>query len=241
MKGDYPDVVERRKLLKRLFRGGLETWEKMFRKELGIEITEWSNEWGRVVEIFARRHAHVHQGGIVDAEYRKTTGSNEITGMPLLLSVSYLDEANDILTGLTFGALLATWSAVKPATRDPAAKVLGQFVHDALSDGCFHLVEQLASIIESNANEVDERAQAKVNRLLALEARLGAAAITDEVDAWDTSDLPPQYKLARLILSREDEDARPLFEELRTEGVLGEVDVSTWVIFRRWRDEGGLT
>ena len=240
MKGIYPDAVERRKFLGKLFRGGLEKWEVTLRGEFGIEIRDWSNEWDRIVEIFARRHAHVHQGGLVDTDYRKTTGSSEMIGMPLFLSVDYLNEANDILTGLTFGALYATWSEVKPSIRYPAAMVLDQFVHDALIDGCCHLVEQLASIIESNSNEIEVRARAKVNRLLALDARLGSAAIENEIDIWDTSELPPSYELARLILRGRDDEARLLFEELRVEGVFSEIDIATWVIFKRWRDEGNL-
>lgn len=240
MKGIYFDAVERRKFLGQLFRGGLEKWEVTFRRDLGIEIRDWSNEWDRIVEIFARRHAHVHQGGVVDTDYRKTTGSSEVIGMPLFLSVDYLNEANDILTALTFGALYATWSEVKPSIRYPVAKVLDQFVHDALIDGCFYLVEQLASIIERNSDEDDVRARVKVNRLLALQARLGSAAIEDEVDAWDTSELPPPYELARLILRGRDDEARLLFEKLRVEGVFSDIDIATWVIFKRWRDEGSL-
>ena len=110
IKGFCPDPVERRKFLGQLFRGGLDTWETSFRKELGVEIRDWSNEWNRITEIFARRNAHVHQGGTVDETYRRTSGSSEMIGMPLLLSSDYLNEANDILTGFTFGALYATWS-----------------------------------------------------------------------------------------------------------------------------------
>ncbi len=171
MKGIHPDPGKRREFLGQLFRGGLETWEKTFRKELSLEIRDWSTEWDRITEIFARRHAHVHQGGVVDATYRKIARSDELIGMPLLLSADYLNEANDVLTGLTFGALYATWSEVKPSIRHHAATMLDQFVHDALIEGCFYLVEELSSIIEKNSNEEDVRLRAKVNRLLALEAR----------------------------------------------------------------------
>ena len=238
IKGICPDPVERRKFLGQLFRGGLDTWETSFRKELGVEIRDWSNEWNRITEIFARRHAHVHQGGTVDETYRKTTGSSEMIGMPLLLSSDYLNEANDVLTGFTFGALYATWSVAKPSVRYHAAKIFDQYVHGALVDGCLYLVEQLASIVERSSDEDDVRLRAKVNRMLALEAREGSAAILDEAKSWDTSELAPPYKLARLILLRQDDDARELFEELRVNGVLGDVEVATWVIFKRWREEG---
>jgi hypothetical protein len=241
IKGICPDPIERRKLLGQLFRGGLDTWEAAFRRELGVEIRDWSNEWNRITEIFARRHAHVHQGGVVDETYRKTTGSGEVMGMLLLLSSDYLNQANDILTGFTFGALYATWSEAKPSIRYHAAKIFEQYVHDALIDVCFYLVEQLAAIIERSSNEDDVRLRAKVNRLLALEARLGSTAIEDEVGAWNTSELAPPYKLARLIFLRQDDHARRLFEELRDNGVLGDAEVATWVIFKRWREEGNLT
>jgi hypothetical protein len=158
--------------------------------------------------------------------------------MPLLLSTDYLNEANDILAGLAIGALYATWSDAKPSIRYQAAKMLDQCVHDALIDGCFYLVEQLAAIIEGNSNEDDVRWRAKVNRLLALEARAGSTAIEDEVDDWDTSELPLAYKLARLILHRQDYEARVLFDELRVGGVISDIDVAKWVIFKRWREEG---
>jgi hypothetical protein len=105
IKGTHPDPVKRRAFLGQLFRGGLGAWENPFRTKLGIEIRDWSNEWERITEIFARRHAHVHQGGVVDAAYREITGSSEMIGMPLLLSTDYLNEANDILTALAIGAL----------------------------------------------------------------------------------------------------------------------------------------
>jgi len=82
------------------------------------------------------------------------------------------------------------------------------------------------------------RWRAKVNRLLALEARAGSTAIEDEIDDWDTSELPLPYKLARLILRRQDYEARALFDELRVGGVISDIDVATWVIFKRWREEG---
>jgi hypothetical protein len=240
IKGHLFDEAQRRKLLERLFRGGLEKWEDTFRKELGIEIRGWSNEWDRVVEIFARRHTFVHQGGITDAAYRKSTGSKEMIGMPLFLSDAYLNDAIDILTGLTIGALFATWSEARPSVRHPLATVLSQFVHDVLSDGCFHLVEQISTIVEINSIEDYERAQARVNRLLALEGRLGIVAIEDEVGDWNTSELSPLYELARLILGRQDDKARPLFDRLRVAGDLRDSDIATWVIFRRWREDGSI-
>ena len=241
MKSNNPPEAERRRLLSRLFRGGLDKWEVTFRDELGLELRSWSNEWDRVVEIFARRHAHVHQGGFVDAAYRTTTGSIEPIGMPLFLQVDYLNEAIDVLTGFSFGALLGTWSDAKPAIRVPVAGVLGQYVHDPLRDGCFLLVEQMTSIVEANAVNDAERAQAKVNRMLALEGRLGADAIAAELDNWDTSELTRDYELARLILSGRDGEARPLFDALRASGELSDKDVSTWSRFRRWRDDGTVS
>jgi hypothetical protein len=162
-------------------------------------------------------------------------------GMPLLLSSDYLNEANDILTGFTFGALYATWREAKPSVRYHAAKIFDQYIHGALIDGCFYLVEQLASIVERSSDEDDVRFRAKVNRMLALEEREGSAAIEDEAKSWDTSELAPPYKLARLILLRQDDDARQVFEELRANGVLGDVEVASWVIFKRWREEDNCT
>jgi len=41
-----------------------------------------------------------------------------------------------------------------------------------------------------------------------------------------------------LILRRQDYEARALFDELRVGGVISDIDVATWVIFKRWREEG---
>lgn len=58
--------------------------------------------------------------------------------------------------------------------------------------------------------------------------------------AWDTGGLPPVFRLAQLILLDHDAAGLQLLAELRGEGVLGAVEISTWRLFQRWRDQGLL-
>jgi hypothetical protein len=224
----------------KLFGGGLQHWSTRINSQFGLDMETWTDDWSAVTEIFARRHAHVHQGGFVDRSYRDKTGSKEPIGMPLSVTTEYLSEAIDLLSGFCLGALARTWLEVKPELGEAVSGVFSDYVHDLLVSGCNRFVERITSLIpEYNSNEL-ELARSKVNRLLALESRLGSDAIREEAAAWLTDELPEPYRLARLILLKRDDEAMHKYVSIRASGEISPDEVRTWVLFRRWRDAGIL-
>jgi hypothetical protein len=79
-----------------------------------------------------------------------------------------------------------------------------------------------------------------VNRWLATEMGHGHEAIRPEVEAWDTTGLPPEYSLARFVLLREDKQALALLDRLLATGDITQADVDSWPLFDRLRDQGRL-
>ncbi|MEV4515167.1 hypothetical protein AB0K00_40190 [Dactylosporangium sp. NPDC049525] len=69
---------------------------------------------------------------------------------------------------------------------------------------------------------------------------MGPDAIHDQVEEWDTTGLPPTFRLAREILLRHDDHAVCLTGDLITDGTLTSADVGSWPLFDRLHSQGLL-
>lgn len=220
--------------VRRLFGGGIEDWATKLQTRHNLDIKTSSSSWSAVVEIFARRHLHIHQGGFVDAGYRGSTGSSEPDGMPLILTPEYLDSAIDLLSGLAMTVLVEAWTSLIPDLGSAISSVVFDTENGLLHQGCFVLVEDQSRLVERFDKTGRWKNMAKVNRLLAERARLGDKYIASEASAWDRADLHEEFQLARLILLGQNVEARRLFDQLRESDEITDHEVETWFLFKDW-------
>ncbi len=73
--------------------GGFDEIVKYYKKYLSIDIMPPGSKLENVREIHARRHIHVHNGGLVDEKYTHEYGSKEPIGSVLQISEQYLRAA----------------------------------------------------------------------------------------------------------------------------------------------------
>jgi hypothetical protein len=160
--------------------------------------------------------------------------------MPLVLDSAYLYESIDLLAGFLTGLAFQVWLKLRPELEVTLAGIISNSIHDLARDGCYRYSEQLSRLVEAHHQTLETVALAKVNRLLATQARLGPEAVAEEALNWDTAALADVYALARLILLRDDTNAKELFRRVRLASEVTNAEVRSWLIFRRWRDDGTL-
>jgi hypothetical protein len=109
---------------------------------------------------------------------------------------------------------------------------------ESLRAGRWRQAEGLGRLQEAFAGDPEGVAAAKVNRWLALDQGRGSEAIRDQVQAWDASDLPSRFEMARQLLLRNDDQGMRLLRDLVADGSVTPIDLATWPLFDRLRDEG---
>jgi hypothetical protein len=113
-------------------------------------------------------------------------------------------------------------------------------IWESLRVGRWRQAEGLGRLQEAFASDPEGVAAAKVNQWLALDQGLGGEAIRNQVQAWDASDLPTRFEMARQLLLRNDDQGMRLLRDLVADGSVKPIDLATWPLFDRLRDEGRL-
>ena len=219
--------------VRRLTRGSIEDWVPRVREDLGVDLPAASCDWDSVREIWARRHALVHNRGIADAMYVARILS-AVEGTTLEVDGEYLRNAIDLLCGFVLGVILTVWATLP----DRGAFVI-QFTHmyAAAAEAEFRwpLAENLHVIAARAERDVAFAAANQVNAWLARTHWRAPDSVLDAVRAWRTDELPRRFTVARLILLGECDAAIRLLPDALQHGDLTKDNLITWPLFDRLR------
>ncbi|WP_155546481.1 hypothetical protein [Amycolatopsis camponoti] len=224
--------------VRKLMGGGLQTWRSNLNSLLGVDVTAGSADWPGVVELFERRHLLVHREGLVDHRYRTRVSDAPPAGSSLEPTSVYMHQVIDLCETVTVGLIGQLLARRRPELTDQLVGIAAAWAEEAVAEGAWLRAEGyhlLAGVLTADQVEGERR---RVDSWLDRQERLGVDAIRDEVAAWDTEPLPPEFELARLVLLGENEAGLRLLAQLRAEGLVGDQDVDAWRLFSRWRKQG---
>lgn len=217
-----------------LLRGGLDDWMQWFSRRHRLDIPGVTDCPPELVEIFQRRHLHVHNGGVVNEIYRakvKELDDLPDAGTHLRVRKVYLDRAIGML--ITAAVKLTLGSALKfdpDFTVAQADHFLAHATYTLLERGEFSSVADINDWHLGFAEDSYTRVTAKVNAWLARKNIDGIDAIRDEVLAWDVETLARTFRIAKHALLDENEEAFALVESALESGELWKDSWDNWPI-----------
>lgn len=219
-----------------LLRGGLGDWMEWFAKRHKLSVPGVTDCPIELQEIFQRRHLLVHNGGVVNTSYLTNVKGLDATpaiGDRLRVSGDYLRRAIDILTvaGVKLAGSLSRKLFSEVDSLQDLDSQVSALTYDLLQDARYEAVEAIADWQLTFVTKDDKRIVAMVNRWIALKQKNGLASVKEEIERWDTSTLANLYKLVRLALLDQDEDAYVLAKSLLASSELGQGDWHTWPVF----------
>ncbi|MEU0601400.1 hypothetical protein ABZ484_24620 [Streptomyces sp. NPDC006393] len=223
--------------------GSVADWRKFCIDKLNIKFEDLCSDWPAVQEIFQRRHVLVHAGGIASHRYvasvSATTNARDIkVGDRLKTNEVYVHATLDSI--LAFGVLLASSIGMKFA-RDHDSTILSNLhslTYSRLQEREQDLVKHLCAAGAKIATGYEDQLLFKVNGWIALK-RDNRKAVQQEVEQWDTSALEDRFKLAKMCLLGEDDEAFQLMKKMHGSGDLSSEDVLEWPLFEDVRATPG--
>lgn len=221
----------------KLMEGGIERWEQNLREAgFDLRLTDATCDWSATREIWARRHALVHNGGLADARYaRRVPGA--ATGVMLEVDDTYLRTAIDLLCGFVLGVIIMAWDKLSPANRVYVVYLACSYAAAAEGEQRWPLVETLYMLAARRDSDRIEAAVQQVNSWLARVRWRGPESVRGEVSGWETEGLPPTFVLAKEILLGHLDQALAMLAGLVKHGDISTSDLQTWPLFSSIRDE----
>lgn len=239
LEGLVQEVMDRR--IERDLAGGLEAQAKFLDKRLSIDLKSCAMSWKTVLEIEQRRHLVVHTGGLVTRKYLDVTGARQqAEGDPLPITEQYIGEA---LEELYVVSLVLAYQLLKkfPIPNRGARSRLATATLEALKERRWATARFLAQIKISETREHEAVAADRVNLWLAqIEGGTKRQEYRDEMQAWDVSLLDGDYRLAKLVLLDDRDEAIALLRQLLASGQMTTAQVSDWPLFDEMRGDSHL-
>lgn len=230
----------------RIQRQGFVAWMTWFQSQLKIEIPGVFADAHELTEVFQRRHLMVHNGGIVNESYRTNLeGSPSLPedGTRLNVSRAYLAHSIDLLEAA--GVKIAAAAAFKYADdvdgRTASEEQLDRACFEALQRERWAVASDLSGWLIPRVRDNPARMRLQVNNWVARTALFGPESIAPEVESWDTRSLEDQYKLAKLALLGELQQAVELATVMIKAGSLSEVGWRTWPLLAVVREHAEAT
>lgn len=224
------------KQVENLVRGSYEDWISWFKKRLSLESS--GQHVGAVIsavrEPIQRRHIIVHNGGRVSHQYlTNTVGMRPDMHVDSLVTVDekYIRSALDAIAcvALLLIDVVARRLRLNDSKNELLADVLMQnWSFELLLDGRYSVVADAYRAISPKFDGSGIWYISKVNSWIAWKKLSGVQSILAEVDEWDTSALEPRFKLAKLALRGEDEEAWNMALRLVESGDLNEEALTSW-------------
>jgi hypothetical protein len=233
-------------------RKSLRDWCAWFGKS-GIEWTTLTDNWGELVEVLARRNVFMHADGRASGQYvdlLKWAGVAEDAlphpGSELQLTVDYLEDAHSRLFAM--GVLLCGSLVInlKKADAEFAIQWTLGVAKRAIDRGDYLAGEIVTSVILRNGRRKNsQRIMVEFQALNWLcRLQLGYPGAAEEIRAWDTTVLAPEFAHWKPVMLEEDDDAIKLIEQLVRSGKLSRVDVQFGSMYSGLRErrpeEAGL-
>ncbi len=211
------DDLKRRAIdekVRTLLAKGPSGWKERVRSDTHVDLATTGLDWGRIVEVVARRHVLVHASGRIDERYLLSTATNQgRLGEALVCDESYFNSALDLLSEalqLVAIAYLANLTRVEPAPTELASTLLLDYLKqrrwaDAL---------RLASMVLDGRDTESIPPEVRVNWWMARrESGEGAEGIRSEVTSWDPPASTPRYRVAKAALLFDDNGVRRVLQE----------------------------
>jgi hypothetical protein len=218
--------------------GGPEMWRQSLVAKLGITTLTTAVDWDRLVSLWEDRNVIVHRGSVTDSRHSAKTKTE--AWRVLSPDVDMVRAAIDVMGGTRYALAACVWEHLEPGKGDVAAQMAGPLAWESLRAGRWEQAELLGRLGQALAAAPDDKATSQVHQWLAIDARRDPEAIRPEVEAWDVTDLPRIYTVARHVLLRQDEQARATLSELLDAGEIDQSDIDTWPLFDRLRGEERL-
>lgn len=225
-----------------LLYGGMESWIDWFARQLKISWSSHSPNLPELTEVYQRRNIIVHNDGQVNRQYLSKVGrAGESTpiGTQLTIDREYCESAIDLLieTGVRIGlAVVRKFAPELPEATGPADWYVQYLTFDYLVQRRFMLTVSLLDALLPDVSSEHCKMIMKVNRWIALKEINGLEAIRSELQRWDTTILSAEYRLAKLVLTGDIEEAAQLATTLRESGELSVESWLTWPLLREVRE-----
>jgi hypothetical protein len=212
-------LVERR--VDNFMRRSIDDWSRWSKQTLGEAFDQLCVDFAHLNEVFLRRHAVVHSGGVVNRLYLERVDlqgeERPELGQDLPVSASYMQSALDELEVLGHGLIGLARSKWTPSNPEKASDYLNGKIFDLLQAQRWKLARKLAVVGESLGQPDSDRWMITVNGWLAAKRLEEFEVCSDQVVNWDVSALANQFKLARACLLDEIDEAFDLLATILAE------------------------
>jgi hypothetical protein len=209
--------------------GSPKKWRHSLVEKLGVSTLSTAIDWERLASLWEDRNVIAHRGSVTDLQHSARTMIE--AGSVLSPDADTVRSAIDVIGATRYALVGCVWAHLEPGKGDFGAQMAGSLVWESLRAGRWEQAELLGRLGYVLAAAGEDRATAQVHRWLAIDMGRGPEAIRAEVEAWDVSGLPRIYRVARLVLLRQDEDANALLTELLDTGEITRTDIDTWPLF----------
>jgi hypothetical protein len=238
--GGYGSLADPKleKEARRLCFGSPSKWRKSLVDTLGVTTVDTAVGWERLAVLWEDRNVVAHRGSVTDSQHSARTGTPE--GSVIDPDAAAVRSAIDVIGATRFALVACVWERLEPGSGEFAAEMAGGLLWESLRTGRWEQAELLGELQQQLIADPLRKAAARVERWLAADMGRGPEAIRSEVGTWDVSGLPGIYKLARLILLREDKLALALLRELMATGDITQSEIDSWPLFDRLRAQGAL-
>jgi hypothetical protein len=222
-----------------LLRSGFDDWMDWFGKRHKIAVQGVTEDADELIEIFQRRHLLVHNGGVVNRFYLSKVGGDGAPKMGEKLGVcgAYLTKAVDELTvaGIKLSISLVRKLFSGQEGQDAISHRLGHITYELLTAGSWSVVDRVNEWELTFVQRQSSRLMATVNRWIAQKRLFGTDHIRAEVEGWDTDTLSGRFRLAKLALLDENEEAYDLTKALSSGGEIARDDWRDWPLLEGLR------
>lgn len=214
-------------------------WLKQLSLNCKVYLNSISTNWDSVLEVFARRNAMVHNGGLVDQTYLDHLPKDfekPAIGTPLTSDSKYLVESFELIRQLGV-ALSIAWAA---HFTDKSPGTLGMAVdpvYRALRLQRWNDARTYAQLALANCELTDDAHILQVNRWMARqEMGEDKEEIEKEIETWKhPNDNELRYRLAKAALLFEVQECLNVLKEIQTSAPSLLNDVKTWPLIERMK------
>lgn len=226
-----------------VLRGSLKDWMGFFSKKFSVSPVTSSDGFA-VQELFQRRHCVVHNAGFASNLYmRKLKDFKELNvseGDLLEVTSDYLHEAADTLYFLAFSLIWSTGFGLLPegGDRTHLARHLTNEVYFMIQRNRHDLVIRICGEAPVGRLPEEQRLIFLVNNWLAHKRSGRFNAVESEVRNFNTSTKSRNFKLARLALLDELQEAWQLAQVMLRDGELAPAHYATWPLLSEVRAYG---
>ncbi|MFD9241506.1 hypothetical protein ACFV0D_06110 [Streptomyces sp. NPDC059556] len=193
---------------------GLDDWTGWLEKRLKVPFSDITLSADKVREVFQRRHVIVHNGGQVSRQYLAkvpaVSSCDLKVGDKLSVNKKYLSEALDELYSL--GVLMSGNVANKLFKRSDIRSVIHDHLRSDMESRCLKggrwgAAARLSSVYVDLFDSAAEKTAMQINYWVAKKNSEQFDAVRKEVKSWDVSSLRDDFKLAKMLLLDQFDDA----------------------------------